>query len=307
VAAAGVLEEPARYALMAMNPDDCEGGDGSKSLYLHGTPNVILGNDGSTYTASPCIDDGLHLDGTSDMSGGLHDFCGDDFYETGGNLVGTPRPTICNIPDPWGAYAQPVPGACKPDSGPGNVYDDLVQTPGTFCANLDIRDDVTFQPGIYIFKAGMSMKNDNYSITGEEVLFYFTCSDSVTECCPTSETDCTQAVDEAAPFDMNGGSIDVSGPDEDPHIVIWIDRTSRAPQPATKCHVYLIGNGAMSIAGHVYSWNGCVSIGGTSDGSNRIFDGTILGDKIEFSGNATYNINWDNEFAPKIFIPTLVE
>ena len=280
VAAAAVLEEPARYALMAMNPDDCGSGDGEKSLYLHGNPEVILGNEGSSYTATPCLNTGLYLQGTNaDMTGGMHDFCGEDFYETADNLVGTPRPFICDIPDPWAGYAQPVPGTCKPHNGPNNVYDDLVQTPGTFCRNLDIRDHVSFEPGVYIFKAGMSMQNNNYSITGEEVLFYFTCSDAVTSCCPPSETDCTQGADEAAPFEMNGGSIDVSGPDEDPHIVIWIDRTSRAPQPANKCHVYLIGNGGMSIAGHVYSWPGCVSIGGTSDGSNRTFDGTILGNK----------------------------
>jgi hypothetical protein len=308
VAAAGVLEEPARYALMAMNPDSCDPGDGEKSLYLHGNPEVILGNEGSSYTASPCLTEGLYLQGdNADMTGGLHDFCGDDFYETSDNLVGTPRPAICNIPDPWASYAQPVPGTCKPHNGSGNVYDDLVQTPGTFCRTLDIRDHVTFQPGVYIFKAGMQMQNNNYSITGNGVVFYFTCSDAVTVCCPPSEPDCTQNADEAAPFEMNGGTINVSAPDSDPHIVIWIDRTSRAPSPANKCHVYLIGNGGMSIAGHVYSLNGCVSIGGTSDGSNRSFDGTILGDKIEFSGNATYNINWDEDFAPKIFIPTLIE
>ena len=64
-----------------MNADSCDPGDGLQSLYLHGTPDVILGNGGSTYTATPCLDTGLYLQGdTSRLVGARHDFCGDDYY-----------------------------------------------------------------------------------------------------------------------------------------------------------------------------------------------------------------------------------
>ena len=185
-----------------------------------------------------------------------------------------------------------------------------MQTQGTFCDTLDIRDHVTFEPGIYIFKRGLTMNNNNYSITGTNVLFYLTCRDvtSITkECCPPSEPLCSGNDDRVDAFEMNGGSINVSAPAGDPHIVIWVDRTSVEPQPAVKSFVYLIGNGGMNIAGHIYSWPGRVSVGGTSDGSNRTFDGTILGDKVEFSGNATYNINFNQDLAPKFFLPSLIE
>jgi hypothetical protein len=323
VAAAGLHYEPSRYALMAMNPaNNCDNNDGLRSLQTRGNAEVILGDDGSSYTATPCVHGGLAAEGNSLLDGGTHDICGQTADADDASLEpDDPRPGICGILDPWLSYDQPIPGTCLPGAKKDFMFNDggtHTLNPGTFCHTLDIQtgSTVVLSPGVYVFRDGVEVSS-GATITGEDVVLYFTCSSGVS--CNGGEPD---------PFNVSGGNVALSAlkcdfdetspdagdyptcpePEQEPRIVIWVDRTAvQTGSGFSAALVSLNGNGAVTLGGNVYNWGGTVFLSGTGNADNWTVDGTILGHRIEFGGNATYNINWDEEFAPKITEIALVE
>jgi hypothetical protein len=146
------------------------------------------------------------------------------------------------------------------------------------------------------------------SLTGTDVLLYFTCA---------TGDQCDGQI--GGGFTVTGGDLHLSAmqcgqdgvpacpdPAQEPYIVIWVDRTAEqinVSQPL----VDLGGNGDMTIDGHIYNWNGGIEFRGTADGGNRSINGTVLGDRVDFSGDTTYTVTWDEDFAPRIGVISLVE
>jgi len=326
VAAAGLEVEPSRYALMAMNDDDCSA---APSLHIRGGGSgvgyVELLEGGASYTALDCgTTNTLRVDGNMTLEAEYHDFCG-AAGKQGSNsiLTGTLNDGVCDVADPWGddnRYPQPEAGTCitaaslgLPDFAFTNGDTDKTPTlePGTYCVPIVMSGSevtLTLEEGEYVFTGGFMATNG--SIVGDEVLLYFTCQGADT---------CEGATVKApAPMDGSAGcsvpatfcvqgqaNLNLTAPDGEPHIVIWVDRTAEIAAGVSL--IRIAGQGTVVIEGHIYNWGGGIEIQGQGGGFNFTINGTILGDTIDIAGQGQYSVTWDEEFAPKIFTQSLIE
>jgi hypothetical protein len=214
--------------------------------------------------------------------------------------------------------------------------------PGTYCelvamnappvpAGFDIRDcpsspatagclTLKLLDGVYIFRDGFMVsggmligeggppdpidpENDTFEET--DVVLYFTCATG-TEC---GGTDRPRALDQGVPgggcseeatFCIQGnGLVALSAPESLPHILLWVDRTADAEGEVL---IRVAGEGDITFDGHIYAWSGEVQIQGQGTGLNFNQTGTILGDTLDFAGQGTYTVTWDDEFPPPILI-----
>lgn len=178
------------------------------------------------------------------------------------------------FPDPYSALEFPEPGAC--DAGlksdlkvsPGTAR---TVWPGTVCAsgaggaNVGIRGDIAFQPGLYIFDSVNLTVNSTASLIGSGVTFIFANGTTVT---------------------MNGGAdIQLSAPtsDLDPYqgVLFFGDRDDTGVE-----HV-LNGNSATSFTGALYFPASDVKFSGTNDEDLNACT-LLIADEIEFTGNSFF-------------------
>ena len=178
------------------------------------------------------------------------------------------------FPDPSSALEFPEPGAC--DAGlksdlkvsPGTAR---TVWPGTVCAsgaggaNVGIRGDIAFQPGLYIFDSVNLTVNSTASLIGSGVTFIFANGTTVT---------------------MNGGAdIQLSAPtsDLDPYqgVLFFGDRDDTGVE-----HV-LNGNSATSFTGALYFPASDVKFSGTNDEDLNACT-LLIADEIEFTGNSFF-------------------
>jgi hypothetical protein len=310
-AAAALLYEPALYSLMAMNPDGCPG-DGMASLNLAGQAVVNILGDGGSYTRSPC-DGALFIDGgnTTFFAGGDHHVVGScaPTARCDSSQV-TPDPTNnfgTLIDDPWEEYDQPTPGACRTDlqneytSGTWNL------PPGTYCIPLRVSSTATVRllEGTHIFRQGLMVSGNSPRLESQgRVLIYMTCAAGAS--CGGAVPPQAPGCSTAATFCLQGGSgssIDLTGPTSEPKAVIWVDRTAGAYNTPM---VRIAGQGVIAIDGNIYAISSTVQLQGQG-GAVVELNGTVIADKIHFSGQATYNVTWDAELAPKIVSLALIE
>jgi hypothetical protein len=71
--------------------------------------------------------------------------------------------------------------------------------------------------------------------------------------------------------------------------------------------VRIAGQGTISISGNIYAIASTVTLQGQGSGQNISLTGTIVGDKIVFTGEATYNVTWDADLAPKVLDYALID
>jgi hypothetical protein len=319
---------PLTYSLMAMNPDDCAGGgDGQRSLNFAGSPGVVVNllQDGGTYTRSTC-DGAMYIDGGNITvnAEGVHDVVG-VCEPTSRCLSSQVNPDPINhfpdiLPDPWASFTQPTPGTCRTDNGftgavsPAPVTfssGTVTLSPGTYCQPLVVSSSATVNlaSGTHIFREGVMVSgNSARLLSSGSVVVYMTCS-SGNSCAGASVKVPPQApgCSTSATFCLQGGSgstVNLTGPSAEPGIVIWVDRTAQANNTPM---VRIAGQGSITIDGNVYDISGTVQFQGQGSGQVINLTGTIVADKIEFTGQATYNVTWDADLAPKRLDPELVE
>jgi hypothetical protein len=179
-------------------------------------------------------------------------------------------------------------------------------------------DDLTviLEDGVYIFRDGFMVSGgtlmgdgglpdpvdpDNDTFENTDVVLYFTCATG-TECGGTdrprdlSDAGCSAP----ATFCIQGdGLVALSAPEVLPHILLWVDRTADAEGEEL---IRVAGQGEITFDGHIYAWAGEVEIQGTGSGLNFNQNGTILGDEIEFAGQGTYTVTWDEDFPPPLIV-----
>jgi hypothetical protein len=150
------------------------------------------------------------------------------------------------------------------------------------------------------------------TLSGTDIVLYFTC---------TTGSDCASATDPKRPTAAPGCSspatfcvqgeadVDLTTPAAEPHIVVWVDRTAvvTGTTKTERALVRIAGQGDIGLGGNVYVWAGGIEIQGTGGGINFSVDGTMLGDTIDVAGRGTYEVEWDENFAPKILDIALVE
>jgi hypothetical protein len=328
VAAAGVQTEdqPSRYALMAMNDEDCSlltNDQGTLTVHGGGSDvgHVTLAGEGASYTALDCEDDEtLLVTGNMTFTAQNHDYCG-EAGTNGSNAVleGELNDDICGLPDPWLNEEQPVPNpTCvqpaqlvPPQTDFSFSSGDHVELiPGTYCQMVQISGPdavsttVTMPPGTYIFTGGLVATGG--TLTGTEVVLYFTC-DNVSASCEdsvlsrpasTSGAGCSSP----ATFCVQGqAALNLTGPGVAPNIVIWVDRTAVVSAPG-EVLLRIAGQGDVDVGGHIYVWAGEIEIQGTAGTFSFEQNGTTLGDTIDIGGQGVYTVTWDENFPPPFVI-----
>jgi Flp pilus assembly protein TadG len=203
-----------------------------------------------------------------------------------GTVAPSPPVHVTNVTDPYAASPQLPPGPPAPPLGsPVVTATTSACTPGTY-------DDVTacrtFAPGIYVI-TGQNTFTGAYSVTGTQVLLYFTCStgsgaDAVSAACPA----------EGAP----GGSIAFAG-DVTATITPSTDPTYRGLAIVYDRHdtsdLGIVGGPDITISGSVYAasatlvnnGNGLLTVGGT----------LVVGGVDLHGVPATINVNQSNAVA----------
>jgi hypothetical protein len=323
VAAAGLQIEPVPYALMAMRPGGCN------NLFFSGSRTTVnLQGSGNSYTESD-DDCAFHVDGRNArvVTEGEHhvrggaDGCGppgnldECVHDPDGNLnvvEGYP-----NIDDPWGCPPQSPGGACVdvppmasgascPD-GSRSFTSSGTLAAGTYCSLVIAGNgtEVRLTGGVYVFKNGVSLDGGTgtrlYS-DGQEVLIYMTCNPS-----PCSGG----AI--PAPFNIRGddGSLpklELKGHSDYSNIALWVDRAAGSAFDCSSAAgaISITGQGDVEIDGNIYATSTTVDLGGQGDAEFDI-NGSIVGDRICFRGQATYNVEWDTSASAKFGPPELVE
>jgi Flp pilus assembly protein TadG len=321
-ATAALEMKPLTYALMAMNPDPCSG-DGAGSLRVRGNATVNLLEDGGSYTRSAC-NEALFIDGGNAVfnAEGTHDVVGQCAPSTR-CLSAQVNPDPTNnysdmLSDPWADIAQPVPGACRSDLAPSYTSGTHDIAPGTYCDPLVVSSSATvrLQSGTHIFRAGLMVSgNSPKLLSSGPVLLYMTCQTG-TACCPSSGS-CTNVPPQApgcstvASFCLQGGegsTVAISGPASEPQAVIWVDRTAACDTATDDLpKVRIAGQGSIDLDGNIYAIGCKVELQGQGDAQVVSLAGTVVADKIDFGGQATYNVTWDEDIAPKDLSYGLIE
>ena len=71
--------------------------------------------------------------------------------------------------------------------------------------------------------------------------------------------------------------------------------------------VRIAGQGAITLEGNLYTISGTAELQGQGAGQNVDITGTIVADKIQVTGQATYNVTWDADLAPRRTRLALIE
>lgn len=152
--------------------------------------------------------------------------------------------------------------------------------PGNYSRIKLNNGDLIMNPGLYCLSGNFSITGGH--LIGEGVTIFF--KDGSFE----YSTSGNPEVDLIAPTDANlvGNAI--------PGVVVYF---------LPSLSVSLLGNGDSIYQGIIYAPNGMVEVGGTS-GVNPTFNTQIVGYTVKVHGNATININYDNNI-PYTWSPKL--
>jgi Flp pilus assembly protein TadG len=83
------------------------------------------------------------------------------------------------IEDPLASRPPPAVGGCDFNKKKIEEGETVTLSPATYCGGLEIKGNVTLEPGVYIIKNGPLKIKDNGSLTGEHVGFFLTGKDAL--------------------------------------------------------------------------------------------------------------------------------
>jgi hypothetical protein len=242
-----------------------------------------------------------------------------------GNIVENFSP---DLDDPFGCPPDAPDGLCV-DPPPGvfsttdacNGAPDVTLTSdgtlaeGTYFCPVRIQGngtEVLLTGDEYVFKAGLTVEGgcDDVDLTdctsltsgGNEVLLFFTCSSY-----PCAGVD-------PAPFEVKGNfsdealaanikKLDIKGHSSYANIAIWVDRTAGGDR---RCEgsvddgthnlgvdsISFEGTAHIGVDGNIYAVGTTIDMGGGA-GAKFTLNGTIVGDRVCFRGQAEYEVQWD--------------
>jgi hypothetical protein len=193
-------------------------------------------------------------------------FCAVGGYSAPASQSPMPRGNCLTADDPYSATAAPVPASCNGSNTYVSVQPNKSRTlqPGTYCGGLDLKGNVTLQPGLYIIKDGNLSINSQATVTGNGVTFYIMGS--------------------GAGFTINGGgNIDLTAMSSGDYkgMVIVHDRASNIGSTNT-----LNGNSGTVIKGVIYTPTQQLTLTGTGTFGQTSPFMPLIADQIKISGNA---------------------
>ena len=182
-------------------------------------------------------------------------------------------------PDPYANVPEPVPsGTCQgANVGQNNqtttVTASEVHASGMnsmrFCSGLNVRGDVTFQPGIYFIEGGDFRFNSNAAIFGDGVIFYLA---------------------DGVEISFNGtADMDISAPTTGDYAGILFFGSRSA---TTMSHT-INGDAGVVIDGAIYAPASHIDLIGNA-ATSTVSCTQVIGDSIAFSGNGSIGIECSN-------------
>lgn len=272
---------PLRYALMAMNPNDCS------TLTLSGQANVDITGGGGTFTNSnsSCGNGALRATGGGRLQAAINDVVGGWGTSGGSSITTTPNVGVPSRMDPFRTLEPPpIPATCGNPSA-------AVLAPGCWQQKLTVSNNgqtVTLQSGVHVFKNGISVSAGSLVSDGP-VLIYATCDPSP---CNGGKVD----------ISITGGNNSLTGHPDYRNIVIWVDRTA-----GSNSSVKLAGQGNSGISGSIYNIGSEVSLSGGSSGTSTTLNISVVADTITLSGQGNIELPWNPLTAPSEIQAELVE
>ncbi len=213
-------------------------------------------------------------------------FCAVGGYSAPSSQTPMPQRDCLSVDDPYANTAPPVPASCNGSNTNVAVQPNKTRTlqPGTYCGGLDLKGNVTLQPGLYIIKDGNLSINSQATVTGDGVTFYIMGTN--------------------AGFTINGGgSINVTAMSSGDYkgLVIVHDRASNVGSTNT-----LNGNSGTVIKGVVYTPTQQLTLTGTGTFGQTSPFMPIIADQIKISGNAgaSSDVTAMDTVKPVPFVPT---
>jgi Flp pilus assembly protein TadG len=173
--------------------------------------------------------------------------------------------------DTYSSLQAPADTTCKQSLKNVSVQPNQTKTlqPGVYCGGLDLKGNVTLDPGLYVIKDGPLSMNSSGTISGTGVTFYLIGSN--------------------AGFDLNGGAkLELTAMTSGPYagLLLIQDRASNVGGTSK-----INGNAATTLTGVIYAPTQTVKMNGTGafGQSNPLM--SLIADKVSISGNAMARID----------------
>jgi Flp pilus assembly protein TadG len=207
------------------------------------------------------------------------------------------------VPDPLAGYLRPTAPACPGAScypGPTNISSATTLNPGVYNSTIAItgagssagKFTVTFNPGMYILKGGLTTNFGGYvDLVGTDVTFFNTAPNY-----PTMSGTCGTVTT------LNNGNVNIGAPTLATNyyfgMLIFED-------PYCTQQITIGASGTISVAnGSVYAKNATVLFLG---GGTITIGGHLIADKVQIGGLANVNLNYDGTTSANPMVPSLVK
>lgn len=166
VRAVAAFEEPNQACVIALAETTNE------ALLVSGSANATF--TGCTLMSNSLAADSLSVRGSVSLSASCLSSAGGVADQVGVTVTECPAPRehMPRAPDPYAELAAPaMPASCT--SVPGGSGPTTL-SPGRYCGGMQLKGNVTLQPGVYIVSGGTLQINANASVAGSGVTFYLT-------------------------------------------------------------------------------------------------------------------------------------
>ncbi|BCG95637.1 pilus assembly protein TadG-related protein [Mesorhizobium sp. 131-2-1] len=247
--------------------------DASKACVLALSPSAVQaalfsGNTTVNLTGCSVMSDSVAADAIRTQ--GSATIKADCLITVGGMVLNNPVTTTCSsnltkaLPasDPYSSLPTPTGGnPCK--SVNGNKTTQTLQ-PGTYCSGMDLKGNVTLQPGVYVVQGGMKV-NANAVVAGSGVTIFMAGSNTVS---------------------MNGtATVTLSAPTSGTYsgVLFYGDRTGAAAQSTFN------GTATSLLTGAIYFPRQQVNYLGNFSGNGGCTQ--VVADTIQWSGSTTIKQN----------------
>jgi hypothetical protein len=161
---------------------------------------------------------------------------------------------------------------------------------------------------IYVFQEGVTLDGGSgtrLTSNGNPVLIYMTCASGS---CEADPYDCCDG-SLPEPFEIRGDDgtlpkLHLTGHPEYEDIIVFVDRsgsgdiTCQEASGGQFASVSLTGQGDVVLDGSVYAIGTTVDFGGLGEADYEL-NGTIVGNRICFRGQATYTVDWSLTVPPE--------
>ncbi|PWE18373.1 hypothetical protein DDZ18_01850 [Marinicauda salina] len=192
-----------------------------------------------------------------------------------------PRENAPPAPDPYESLPAPsIPGGCTNVPG-GPPHQPKTVTPGHYCGGLDLRGDITMEPGVYVVSGDVTA-NGNSNIVGDGVTIYVRNNGRVR---------------------MNGtATVDLTAPSSGTYagVLFFGDRNNGSAVDAI-----FNGTADSSLEGVLYFPNQEVMMRGDFNGSAGCT--RVISRWVDVSGNTSFDSNCANASIPTVDVPGLVQ